>query len=171
MLWPTIPDRDEKPEGAGNGEATEEAMAVYMKHCYPSDAQILARIREIQLQYVANTTVREDGTARTLDVLYLLTNGDREWLKGLTAELVKDGWGTVVTSKDLVLDDEQMDVGMAVDMEIARRAEVFVGNAVRGYLVSTMVYVLTNLQWSSYSSNVMHTRIRDGREPLGNRVF
>lgn len=132
MLWPTIPDRDEKPEGAGDGKATKKAMAVYMKHCYPSDSQLIARIHEIREQWVANTTTREDGTRRTLDVLYLLTNGDPKWLRGITSKLRKDGWSTVVTSRDLELDEEQTVVSMAVDMEIGRRAAVFVGNAVSG---------------------------------------
>ncbi|KAJ7701154.1 hypothetical protein B0H17DRAFT_924733, partial [Mycena rosella] len=51
------------------------------------------------------------------------------------------------TSADLVLDAEQADVGMAVDMEIARRAAVFLGNG-----------------WSSFTSNVVYTRLVDGRE-------
>lgn len=105
-------------------------MDVYMRHCYPNDNQIRARIAEIRSQFVTNTAPRPDGTRRTLDVLFLLTNGDNDWLRSLNSQLMEDGWGTVVTSKDLTLDDEQLEVSMAVDMEIARKAEVFMGNAV-----------------------------------------
>ncbi|KAJ7124155.1 hypothetical protein C8R44DRAFT_916760 [Mycena epipterygia] len=47
------------------------------------------------------------------------------WLGELKSALRKDGWTTVATSRELVLDAEQKDVSMAVDMEIARRAAVF----------------------------------------------
>jgi hypothetical protein len=61
--------------------------------------------------------------------VYILSNEKRTaWMDGLKM-LQKEGW-TVVASRDLVLDAEQKDVSMAVDMEIARRAAVFVGNGV-----------------------------------------
>lgn len=41
-----------------------------------------------------------------------------------------DGWEDVVVSEDLTLDKEQKGVNVAVDMSIAERAEVFVGNGV-----------------------------------------
>jgi FMN phosphatase YigB (HAD superfamily) len=130
MLWKTLPDKDEHPEGAyGNGTITDDAMAVYMKHCYPNEEQILARVSELRREYLRPTAPGPGAAPRTLDVLYLLTNGDREWVRGLTEKLSAE-WGTIITSKDVVLDDEQMDVGMAVDMEVGRRAAVFVGNAV-----------------------------------------
>jgi hypothetical protein len=37
-------------------------------------------------------------------------------------------------SKDLELDQEQKDVGMAVDMDFARKATVFIGNGVSPFL-------------------------------------
>lgn len=45
--------------------------------------------------------------------------------------LTKDGWTDVATTQDVQLDAEQYYVSMAVDMAIAERAEVFVGNGVR----------------------------------------
>lgn len=166
-------DRDEKPAGAGNGKATAEAMDAYMKHCYPSNTQLVARLGEIREQFFANTTARMDGALRPLDLLYLLTNGDREWVERLAADLAADGWGKVVSTVDLVLDNEQLEVSMAVDMEIARRAKVFVGNGVSKLPAVFVTYTLTSgmIKWSSFSSNVMHTRIRDNRQPLENRVF
>jgi hypothetical protein len=64
-----------------------------------------------------------------LDTFYLLTNEKSAWIDEIKDALKRDGW-TVATSQDLVLDAEQRDVSMAVDMEIARRAAVFVGNGV-----------------------------------------
>lgn len=49
----------------------------------------------------------------------------------MRAALLADGWSEVASSGDVVLDGEQYYVGMAVDMAIAERAQVFVGNGVR----------------------------------------
>jgi hypothetical protein len=62
-------------------------------------------------------------------VIYVLTNEQSAWITDLKEALQRDGW-TVATTRDLVLDTEQRDVSMAVDMEIARRAAVFLGNGV-----------------------------------------
>jgi hypothetical protein len=94
---------------------------------YPTEAELLATIRRARDAYLG----AERG--RTLDVLYVLTNADAEWFAEFDAAAVADGWTTVVSSSDLVLDDEQTDVGMVVDMEIARRAAVFIGNGVRAH--------------------------------------
>jgi hypothetical protein len=71
------------------------------------------------------------GQGRTLDILYVLTNAGADWFAEFKANMLADGWGTVVSGTDFVLDDEQKEVDMAMDMEIARRAAVFIGNGVR----------------------------------------
>ena len=63
--------------------------------------------------------------------MYVLSN---EWawaLNELKDALVRDGWSDVVSTVDLQLDAAQYHVSMAVDMAIAERAELFVGNGVR----------------------------------------
>jgi hypothetical protein len=93
---------------------------------YPTDAELLATIRRARADYTAAVP----GTP--LDVLYVMTEAaDGEWWAAFRAALVADGWATIVTTAELELDDEQTEVGMAVDMEIARLADVFVGNGVR----------------------------------------
>ena len=57
----------------------------------------------------------------------MLTNVWGWWLNGL-----KGGWDEMVTSLDIKLDEEQEYVAMAVDMAIAEKAEVSVGNGVSG---------------------------------------
>jgi hypothetical protein len=71
---------------------------------------------------------------RYLDVLYVLTNLDTAWVRDFAATMRREGWGIVLGTPDLALDAEQTEVGMAVDMEIARRAEVFIGNGVRVFV-------------------------------------
>ena len=63
--------------------------------------------------------------------VYVLSN-DWAWALGEVRDaLEEDGWSDVVSTADLQLDAEQSFVAMAVDMAIAERAEVFVGNGVR----------------------------------------
>lgn len=126
MLWPDLIDKDAKPPGAGDGTATDDAMYIYMGRCYPSTEQLVSRLHQLRAEY------QDNSSGARLDVLYLLTNGDRAWQTEVTAALAKDGWGKVVSTADLVLNSEQTEVSMAVDMEIARRARVFVANGVRG---------------------------------------
>jgi hypothetical protein len=72
-------------------------------------------------------------------VLFVLTNADAAWVREFAQTMQEQGWPTVVGTPDLILDDEQTEAGMAVDMEIARRAEVFIGNGVRPFLAGLVV--------------------------------
>jgi hypothetical protein len=124
-MFPTLPDKFVVPPGSGGGNATDAAKEVYRHHCYPTDDETLAAIRRARHEYTAA------NPDRYLDVLYVLTNADAAWVRTFAATMRKEGWGTVLGTPDLALDPEQFEVGMAVDMEIARRAEVFIGNGVR----------------------------------------
>jgi hypothetical protein len=46
--------------------------------------------------------------------MYLLTNDRSQWLEDLKALLKSDGWNTIKTSRDLELDQVQLDVSNAV---------------------------------------------------------
>ncbi|KAJ6619724.1 hypothetical protein B0H10DRAFT_2163803 [Mycena sp. CBHHK59/15] len=89
------------------------------------------------------------GHHQTLDVLYLLTNEHDEWLDELKNALRKDSWTTIATNHELELDLEQLDVSMAMAMDTARRAAVFIGNG-----------------WSSFTSNIVHRLLVDGKLPV-----
>ncbi|KAK7023081.1 hypothetical protein R3P38DRAFT_3536840 [Favolaschia claudopus] len=125
-----------------------EAM---LAHCLPNNAQIVQKIKEVREDYV--NAKAGDSEGRTLDVLYLLTNEQGAWLDEVKADLRKAGWYTIVTTRDLQLDQEQTDVSMAIDMQMARKAAVFIGNG-----------------WSSFTSNIIHQRFVDGREPISIRL-
>ncbi|KAE9396113.1 hypothetical protein BT96DRAFT_997035 [Gymnopus androsaceus JB14] len=101
-----------------------EYKDLYAKRCFPDQQGILEKIREARRAYLAEG----HNEKRVLDVMYLLTNAKGEWLKEMLRYLKSDGWHTIVTSKDLELNAEQTDVNGAVDMEIARKAAVFIGN-------------------------------------------
>ena len=98
---------------------TEAKEAYYLAHCLPTTAQLVARLHDIRTQH--------PGLRR----VYVLSN-ERAWLLSeLKDALEKDGWSDLVSTVDMQLDAEQYYVSMAVDMAIAERAEVFVGNGVR----------------------------------------
>jgi hypothetical protein len=126
-LLPQLPDEFVPPPGGEQGNNTAENVEKYLQHCLPTFEDIVRKVSYSRREFQSRT--RTDS--KTLDVIYLLTNEVGEWLEKLKETLRDDGWHTVVTSRDLVLDQEQTEVNMAVDMEIARRAAVFIGNGVR----------------------------------------
>jgi hypothetical protein len=109
-----------------NSDPDTPSTQAHSRSSFPTEAELLATIRNARDQYLAA------GQGRTLDILYVLTNAGADWFGPFKATMLADGWGTVVSGSDLIfLSDEQREVGMAVDMEIARRAAVFIGNGVR----------------------------------------
>ncbi|KAI0308536.1 hypothetical protein OF83DRAFT_1288934 [Amylostereum chailletii] len=140
---PDFPDQFVPPEGGGDGDNTSEGYAFYQKHCFPEIDDIVRRAMEVRAE-----------SKRPLDRIYILTNGRKEWLEELKASLrEKTGpWTAITTSRDLKLTWEQKYVAQAMDMSIATRAEVFVGNA-----------------WSSLTSNVNLLRMAQSRSPYTTR--
>lgn len=62
----------------------------------------------------------------------MMTNAKKDWIEEFKKSL-KDsnaGWRKVVTTKDLEFDFEETGVNMAIDMELARKAAVYIGNGV-----------------------------------------
>ncbi|EDR13635.1 uncharacterized protein LACBIDRAFT_308809 [Laccaria bicolor S238N-H82] len=150
-LHPFLPDSFTPPPGGEWGKNTPENEAIYMERCLPTDEAIIKKIRDSRADYLRASPA---GKTRTLDTIFLLTNDKSDWLERLKVALRKEGWYTIATTWDLELDQEQKDVGMAVDMDIARKAAVFIGNG-----------------WSSFTSNILHRRLVDGKEPISNRFY
>ena len=126
-LLPELPDPFVRPPGGGDGTTTPEHTEGYMTRCQPPFEAIVRKVKEAREEYAE----RSKKSKTTLDTLFVMTNEQPgEWLNTLKATLRAEGWHTIVTSRELTLDREQMEVGMVVDMEIARRAAVFIGNGV-----------------------------------------
>ncbi|EJD41667.1 hypothetical protein AURDEDRAFT_90117 [Auricularia subglabra TFB-10046 SS5] len=149
-LWPTHPDKFVPPPGAGGGYAPPEAYEAVRKRCFPNQDEIVERVRAVRKDYLRTSP----STGPILDTMHIMTNGAPTWVAELKAALTMDGWEIIVSSAELKLDDEQTDVSMAVDMEIGRRAAVFVGNG-----------------WSSLTSNIVHQRLVDKRDPYATRFW
>ncbi|KAG8856913.1 hypothetical protein FRB96_006176 [Tulasnella sp. 330] len=113
-----LPDRFTPPAGGGFGKTTPENLAIYLKHCWPDAEHVIQKLNEI----------RYSNGRGNLETIFILTNGDKIWLDDLKLQLSQDGWSNVVTSKDLRLTAGESEVDGAVDMQIAARAEVFIGN-------------------------------------------
>ncbi|KAH9012602.1 hypothetical protein EDB83DRAFT_2233677 [Lactarius deliciosus] len=116
--FPGLPDRLEPP-----GE-----LVRYPARCFPDIAQIVTRVREVRAALLPTTPLLR---------VYMLTNGRPKWLAELKEALQKDArsegldeWTHIGTSRDLRLTREQQHNAQAVDMAVAQRAEVFLGNGV-----------------------------------------
>jgi hypothetical protein len=63
-----------------------------------------------------------------------MSNDHTDWINELKEAFMQDGWQRVVMSRDLKLNPQQLDVSVAVDMEIGRSSAVFIGNGVRKFI-------------------------------------
>lgn len=126
--FPTLPPSDRFdpfvfPEGS------EERREYYMQHCLPTVSQTVDRLHVIRAEHEER---QSRGEKAKLKRVYVMTNewAGSGWLRDLRRGLKEDGWEEVMGSGGLGLDGEQRYVSGAVDMGIAERAEVFVGNGV-----------------------------------------
>lgn len=95
---------------------------LYHRRCLPIIQEIVRRVDNI----------RRSPTGWGLRSVYIATNGQTPWLLELKTALRRmGGWTSVSSTRDLVLNREQRYVKQAVDMLVAQRAQVFVGNGVR----------------------------------------
>jgi hypothetical protein len=113
--YPSLPDKFDPTPYEDDQDARS---AYYMQHCLPTVEQIVEKLRSVRAE--------NPGLRR----VYVLTNAWGWWLNGLKAALQKDGWEDLNSSLDVQLDAAQIQVAMAVDMAIAEKAEVFIGNGV-----------------------------------------
>jgi len=110
-------------------DLSPEQRAFYRAHCFPEIEQIVSRVREVRASLLRTTKLTR---------VYVLTNGRPEWLQELKDALQEDArrerlneWKHIGTSRDLRLTREQKHNSQALDMAVAQRAEVFIGNGVR----------------------------------------
>ena len=127
--------------------------AYYLSRCLPSVNQVVKRLRDVKRQWesVGGSNSRPTHfPERKLDKIYMLTNAASSYIAELEKALIKDGWGgssgktVLISTRDMQerLDAEQKYVSVGVDMAIAERAEVFLGNGVSIALVLTFVNFL-----------------------------
>lgn len=176
--FPGLPDKFTPPasisgrfDDAYGYDLSPEERARHRAHCFPEIDQIVSRVREVRASLPPTTKLTR---------VYTLTNGRPEWLRELKDALQEDArregldeWEQIGTSRDLRLTGEQKHNSPAMDMAIAQRAEVFIGNGVRhfacccrsvmgGRRIDQGVDCLC-FQFSTMTSNVVILRAAQGR--------
>ncbi|KAG8925484.1 hypothetical protein FRC02_009624 [Tulasnella sp. 418] len=149
-----LKDRFKPPDDMDGVLTRGRKHAAYMERCWPSVEQVVEKLE---------MTKRDHPL---LDKVFVLTNGKKEWVRELKAALtqgyqnttvVEDEyvehyrWSSVITSRDLSILRNEREVDQAVDMEIARRAEVFIGN---GFSSLTSNIVMLRLSDSTPAENI-----------------
>lgn len=118
--FPEFLDKFELPDGGGGGQTSEENTKTYIRHCYPSIEQIVEKVKEVRMK-----------AADPLRYLYIMTNGQKPWVEELKSALAHDmSWDQLSSSRDLRITWEQKFVAQCLDMYVAQRAQVFIGNGV-----------------------------------------
>jgi hypothetical protein len=114
---PLLPGNENVPPPPEMVEATR--LGLYRAKCAPQILEIIARARRMRVNHPLLTTV------------YILSDGDDTWLEETRNWIASEGWMDVfVGGRDFSEEWDEKDVSIAVDMEVARRAGVFVGNGV-----------------------------------------
>ncbi|KAI0633646.1 hypothetical protein C8Q77DRAFT_1217981 [Trametes polyzona] len=117
--FPDMPDPWTVPPHEEYGNNTPENIELYRRRCLPTIEEIAGKVAE----------VRASAAARGVRRLYIMTNGRPEYVRSLKDALWKLGdWEMITSSRDLVLNWEQKFVSQAVDMLVAQRAQVLIGN-------------------------------------------
>ncbi|PPQ97873.1 hypothetical protein CVT26_013042 [Gymnopilus dilepis] len=146
----------------------DERKEIYARHCYPSPQQIVRRVRQVVRDYsqaqvtpswwTGNDSKRQTGMG--LNKIYIMTNGDSEWAEEVKRALGQDFpalgfvWEGISTSRDLILGWEEKPVVQALDMYVASRAELFVGNG-----------------FSSLTANIVMLRMKMGFDTVQTRFW
>ena len=114
---PLLPGNENVPPPPEMVEATR--LGLYRAKCNPQILGIIERVRRMRKNHPL------------LKQVYILTDADDAFTEEMRMWLSSEGWDKVwVGKRDLYPDWDDRELGVAVDMEIARRAGVFVGNGV-----------------------------------------
>ena len=157
------------PNGDPDKVESQGAMwKVYQKHCYPEMDAIVKKVREVVTDFekalrdgkMEKSWFWDSGKGakhfasrkskalarKRLKKVYIMTNGNREWLNELKEAIIADAraskspcgggwefeweWEGVATSRDLQLGWEEKPVAQTLDMYVGQRSQLFVGNGV-----------------------------------------
>jgi len=151
-----------------------ERKAIYARHCFPDAGQIVQRVRDVVKDY--HTFVESSNSPKSanqrMKKVYIMTNGDKKWLNEVKEALMEDArksssdtddddkwgfvwkWEDVASSRDLDLGYEEKPVAQTLDLYVASRAELFVGNG-----------------FSSLTSNIVMLRKRNGLDAVQTRFW
>ncbi|KAG6868303.1 hypothetical protein C0993_005191 [Termitomyces sp. T159_Od127] len=113
-----LPELPDKFDSSLYAYESDEYNDYYAEHCLPTVEQLVSRLSAIRKEH------------RGLNRIYVLTNAWGFWLNGLKQALLNDGWESFRSTLDLSLDPKQTQVAAAIDMTIAEKSQIFIGNGV-----------------------------------------
>jgi len=128
-----------------DGSLTQASADAFQKACYPNITQIVERVRQ----------VRQSEEGKGLRNVFIMTNGSPEWVEQLREALMEDHpWKLIASSLQMRVTWEQKFVASAVDMMIAQRSDVFIGNGVSASTPFSSPVHITHLVFHPPSSRV-----------------
>lgn len=158
-LLPRLPDKYRRPDIDLLNPQNQAHLREFMSHCWPDIDKIVKQVRKVKKQY-------ESSKLGVLDNVYILTNGDREWVAHLKDSLLKARLGFERVSSSLDIDlitPPEKRAAQAVDMEIGVRSAVLIGNGVSSWCVFYKRRILIGCQFSSMTANIVLLRLLRGR--------
>ncbi|PIL34073.1 hypothetical protein GSI_03784 [Ganoderma sinense ZZ0214-1] len=140
--FPSLPDQLMPPGNrTSHGKlpvewtGSPEQLEYHHRRCFPSIPEIVAKVLEVRSAPVGA------GVRR----IHIMTNGKAPYIAQLKNAL-KDAaeWDSVSSSRDLVLNWEQKFVSQAVDVLVAQRAQVIIGNGFSTLTSNAVIMRLAN---------------------------
>ncbi|KAH9854300.1 hypothetical protein C2E23DRAFT_726571 [Lenzites betulinus] len=114
-----LPDPFEVPAATWYGVVSPALYEYYRTRCYPTIQEIADKVAQ----------VRATPEGKDIRKLYIMTNGKLPYIEELKGALLKLGdWDLISSSRDMTLNPEQKFIAQAVDMLVAQRAQVLIGN-------------------------------------------
>jgi hypothetical protein len=146
-LLPGMVDKYTPHPEAWKSNTTENVriQQSHMDHCYPSLGYILRRIE----------SVLRDHPPELIKKVFILTNADAAFVQ-LLKEAIKESLKLDALSSasgDLGLDERARGAQPGVDMEIAARAEIFLGNGVSVKIWAFLFFLLMDSQQFCHESS------------------
>jgi hypothetical protein len=118
---PKHPGNENMPPAATMAKPARRG--VYKAKCQPEILEIIARARRMRKNHPL------------LKSAYLVTDAPGKWVEEVRMWLLSEGWERVwIGRRDMWGGRAEREVGQGVELEVARRAGVYVGNGVSDYL-------------------------------------
>jgi len=125
----------------------------YQRHCLPSVTGVLEKVRAVKRDWEG----KQSNGSRRLSRVYILTNAEPAFLDELKQGLFAEGWESIATTFDVVIEPSEVEISMVADMMIAQISEVFIGNGVSLLNPTTRLFSITDITLSRFVVFKLHS--------------
>ncbi|KAJ2918803.1 hypothetical protein MD484_g1638, partial [Candolleomyces efflorescens] len=150
--------RDLSTRATKDDNLRNEIISRYItRRCLPSIDEVVQRAKQVRHDWSQSLSSSSHSTRHPLTKILLLSNGWPSFLLELSAALEKDGWQVVDPDERVrhkVAEKRAKDIDVAVDMALAEKAEMFLGNG-----------------FSTLTGNVNLMRMLDGEDGEMSRLL